>query len=192
MRIFCLIGPTGCGKTSLEGDLKKLLPLTKVISHTTRPRREYEINGRDYYYVSDETFKELVRSDQMIEWAEYNGWMYGVHQDELVEGNDYLLVVEPHGYEQIKQSVGVENVVSIYIESTDKDRLVRALTRETDPNVDEIIRRFISDKEDFKKEELKPKYIVYNREGHYGETLQSIKKFIELEMGIREDAETIR
>lgn len=149
--IFIIMGKSGAGKTSLSYEVSKLLNIPIVVSSTSRPIREREQVGVDYYYKTKEEMLEISKNDGFIEYVEYNGCLYGVEKAEIekMESN-CLVVVEPNGFEQFKEYFG-HRVIPIYIDTPDKLRLLRSLHREHNPNCYEICRRLIADIEKFSK-----------------------------------------
>lgn len=151
--IFIIMGKSGAGKTSLSYEVSKLLSIPVVVSSTSRPIREKEQEGIDYYYKTKEDMLEISKNNGFVEYVEYNGWLYGVEKAEIEKMNsNCLVVVEPKGFEQFKKFFG-DRVVPIYIDTPDKPRLLRSLHREANPNCYEICRRLIADTEDFSKVE---------------------------------------
>lgn len=104
--ILTLTGPSCAGKTTLERKLKQA-GYEPVISTTTRPIREGEVNGQNYYYVSREDFADMVDSGALVEHIEFGGNCYGVSKLEvervLSSGKPIVIVVEPNGLRQIQQ-----------------------------------------------------------------------------------------
>lgn len=158
--IFCLIGKSASGKSTIEHLLQEK-GLKRIISTTSRPPREREVNGVDYHYVTDEEFKTFDRNGEMLESTEYRGWHYGIRLSDIDLDENSVVAVEPCGFRQMKQKLG-DKVVGIYLYINDKERLIRALNREINPDVDEIVRRFISDKELFKDIEKEVQYSFEN------------------------------
>ena len=149
-KIIALIGEAGCGKDTI---LKKVLAaapdrLNEIISCTTRPMREGEVNGINYYFLTEEEFLlEAVRG-HMIEKAYFNGWNYGTSYDTLSTDKVNIGVFNPTGIYSLLKRDDIE--LWVYkIEVKDKTRLLRQLNREENPNVGEIIRRYQTDKIDF-------------------------------------------
>lgn len=91
--IFVVVGPSGSGKTTLtrESGLKEL------VSHTTRERRKGEVEGVDYYFVTDKEFDRIP----MVEVVAYNGNRYGSSKEEFDKAD--VVVAEPHGAGQLKK-----------------------------------------------------------------------------------------
>lgn len=94
--IIVISGPSGSGKSTLIHMLKDKHPeLVFSISHTTRSPRAGEENGREYHFVDDETFKEMIRKDQFVEWAMVHDKYYGTSLAEVLSrstGHRYLML----------------------------------------------------------------------------------------------------
>ena len=75
--IYIITGPSGVGKNTIINELSKYLDFYFSVSHTTRPRRENEIDGKDYYFISEVEFEDLINNDQMIEYEQYGDFYYG-------------------------------------------------------------------------------------------------------------------
>lgn len=105
--IYVVSGPSGCGKSTLIKNLLSRLPgLQFSVSHTTRPRRPNEINGRDYYFVSREKFQEMKEAGAFLEWAVVHNEFYGTSWDEIKQkGNrgDLVLDIDVQGAKQVKK-----------------------------------------------------------------------------------------
>lgn len=112
-KIFLLMGPSGSGKSTL-GEYLETLGIPRLVSHTTRSPRKNEVNGVDYYFVTEEEFKSL----DMIEEVVYAGHCYGLSKKEvqkkLAKYDFVYSIVELRGVQQIKQ-VFPNEVVIIFI-----------------------------------------------------------------------------
>lgn len=100
--LFVVSGPSGAGKTTLVAAVVGSIPGLKYsISYTTRPRRENEVDGRDYFFVSEEEFDRMRRAGEFIEWAEVYGFRYGRSrrrmEEELSSGTDLILSIDVQG-----------------------------------------------------------------------------------------------
>lgn len=103
-----LSGVSSVGKGSIrdlllaDSDLK----LFYSISETTRPKREDEVDGKDYYFVTFEQFADSVKNHELLEYTEFNGWYYGTPKEQveflLSKGKNVLLEVEAQGVGQLK------------------------------------------------------------------------------------------
>ena len=114
--LFIVSAPSGTGKTSLvRALLKANMNLKLSISHTSRPPRSEEVNGRDYHFVSEETFRQMLSRGEFLESAEVYGNLYGTSQkwiDEAMKaGQDILLEIDCQGAAQVRkifpQAVGI-------------------------------------------------------------------------------------
>lgn len=148
-KIIALIGKAGSGKDTLMQEVLKANPnLNEIISCTTRPRREGEVDGVNYFYMTPEQFGDKVLHDEMLEATVFNDWFYGTSYDALRSDVVNIGVFNPAGIDYIIARPDVETTV-YYIAAADKTRLLRQLNREDNPDVTEIIRRYSADEADF-------------------------------------------
>lgn len=150
-KITCIFGKSGSGKNSIAKEILKLQPdrYTKVITCTTRPPREDEVNGVDYYFMTPEEFNNR----EMIEKTEFNNWWYGTDLFTFVDNKINIWVANPTGIKTLL-NLGIEMNI-YYVDAPPKIRLLRALNREANPDVEEIIRRFSADNLDFRADKLR-------------------------------------
>ena len=163
--LFVLIGESGSGKSTIQ---KKLLEngMNKVVTYTTRPKRVDEINNIDYQFVSEKYFKyELLDKKVLLEHAVYNDWHYGYTLDGINYAEaDFVLVCTPSGFEALRKKVGTKNVMSIYFNVHERERLMRLARRGDD--IDEIFRRIVTDRIDFRGIQHSVDMVVNEREMH--------------------------
>ncbi len=112
--IFVFSAPSGTGKTTLCRMVLDTFPEMRLsVSYTTRRPRANEQDGRDYHFVSEERFREMIEREEFIEWAEVHGHLYGTSKYELdrmlSKGFDLILDIDVQGARRIKNS-GVEGV----------------------------------------------------------------------------------
>jgi guanylate kinase len=106
--LFIVSAPSGAGKTSLVAALLASTPgIDLSISYTTRPPRPGEVDGRDYHFVSRETFQEMAAHGDFLESAEIYGNLYGTSQSwlqaKMAEGRDILLEIDWQGAQQVRR-----------------------------------------------------------------------------------------
>ena len=149
-KIIALIGEAGCGKDTILQKVLAAAPgvFNEIISCTTRPMREGEVEGVNYYYLTDKEFQDKVIAGQMFETAEFNNWMYGTSYEALSADKPNIGVFNPTGIYSMLSRNDIDLVV-FRVMCSDKERLIRQLNRENKPNVDEIVRRFGTDRKDF-------------------------------------------
>ena len=105
---FVTAAPSGTGKTTIcRYAIERDDHLQFSISHTTRPIRPGEVDGRDYYFVTAERFRPLVTAGSFVEHAEYAGHLYGTSRDALEgplgDGFDLLIEIEVQGARQLRE-----------------------------------------------------------------------------------------
>lgn len=164
-KIYVLIGKSASGKDSIaKGILRiKSLNLRPVVPYTTRPIREGESDGVDYHFCNLRQFWSMRERQKIIEMRTYhtvNGeWNYFTADDgqiDIKKGSS-LVVGTLESLKSFRRHFGVANVVPIYIEVDDGERLQRALNREKcekNPSYEEMCRRFLADQRDFSEENL--------------------------------------
>lgn len=143
-RLFVVSGPSGVGKGTL---LKLVLPtLPNVlysVSVTTRPRRHGEVDGRDYFFVTEEKFKRMVEDGEFLEWAHVHGHMYGTPrkwvEERLASGYDVVLEIDVQGAMQVKDKC--KDAILIFILPPSMEELRRRITKRALDAPEEIDRR---------------------------------------------------
>lgn len=150
MTIVALMGKAGSGKDTLLHKIMETYPgrYHSIVSCTTRPPREGEVDGVDYHFLTVEEFTEKLLNGDLLEATEFNGWHYGTLSSTLSKDKINIGVFNPDGVISLFDYPGIDLIVW-WIQAEDKTRLIRQLNREEKPDVEEIIRRFKTDKEDF-------------------------------------------
>lgn len=165
-KIFCVMGKSATGKDTIYQKLlhENELHLQRIIPYTTRPIREGEAAGREYHFCNEEDVKRLEAEGKIVELRAYDTvygiWKYFTVNDGNIqlENESYLLIGTLESYVKIRDYFGEQNVVPIYIEVEDGERLLRAISREKEqdvPKYEEMCRRFLADAKDFSEENLK-------------------------------------
>ncbi len=141
--IFVITGTSGCGKTSLVRHvLGNLKDVQFAVSHTTRKMRSSEEEGRDYYFVSDSEFKQIIKKDQFVEWAVVHGNYYGTSRREIEKKGalgDLLLDIDVQGAQQVKSKI--EKAVFIFILPPSFQELQRRIKERGQDDADSIRKR---------------------------------------------------
>jgi guanylate kinase len=149
--LFIISAPSGTGKTTLCKQLATNLPgLWHSISYTTRKPRPGEEHGREYYFVGEQTFREMVARNEFVEWAHVYGHLYGTPWKSLSEkidqGIDVLLEIDVQGAIQVKKRF--EDSVSIFILPPSMTVLRARLQTRAADSQEEIQRRLHKVKEE--------------------------------------------
>lgn len=164
-KIYYVMGKSASGKDTVFNKILERIPeLNKIILYTTRPMREGEQEGVEYYFTTHEIMERFRNSGKLIEertyQTVYGPWSYFTIDDGQIdlEHQDYLMSGTLEAYMRVQKYFGGGKVIPIYIQVDDGIRLQRALDRERKqrkPKYTELCRRFLADEEDFKEEYLK-------------------------------------
>ncbi|MFC1659812.1 guanylate kinase [Pseudomonadota bacterium] len=132
--MIILSSPSGAGKSTLSRLLIKFDKNIKLsISATTRPRRNNEVNGKDYHFITKEKYKKMVKNHEFLETAEVFGNYYGSIQKTIQEmlnnGNDVLFDIDWQGAKQITEEVNPDNLLKIFILPPSLSELEKRLKR---------------------------------------------------------------
>ena len=190
-RIFYIMGKSATGKDHIYRELlqDKSLRLFSLVLYTTRPMRNGEADGREYFFVDEDRLEQFRRNGQVIEERIYNTvygpWVYFTADDgqiDLKERN-YLGIGTLESYRQLVSCFGQEVLVPLYIETEDRIRLERAMRREgkqPNPRYDEMCRRYLADEEDFSEKKLAEAGIGrrYDKNQALSACVEEIKKTI--------------
>ena len=141
--LFIVSAPSGAGKSTMCSKVMELLPdVSFSVSHTTRPPRSGEEDGKDYHFVTVERFMQMVEQEQFVEWAEVHGNFYGTSwesiRSELEKGMDVILDIDVQGAAQVKKVF--PEAVSIFILTPSLEELERRL-RNRNTDSEDVIRR---------------------------------------------------
>lgn len=147
--LFIVSSPSGGGKTTL---IRRLLedppgaPLHFSVSHTTRPMRKGEVDGREYHFVTSEVFQRMAQADEFLEHNEVHGHIYGTSRGEvlprLAAGEDVVLDIDVQGARDIRK--GYPKAVSIFIVPASPEVLERRLRSRGLDGEDAIRKRLIN------------------------------------------------
>ncbi len=189
-KIFYLMGKSSVGKDTIYQKLleNQELKLKKVIMYTTRPIRTGELQGKEYFFVSDKKCAELKQRGKIVELRSYKTclgvWKYFTVDDGQIalDNGNYIVMGTLESYNQTRTYYGKENVVPIMLILDDATRLQRALDREKIqefPQYEELCRRFLADTKDFSKEKMKEAGIkTFFENENLEDCLEKIKKCI--------------
>lgn len=139
--LFVVAAPSGAGKSSLVKALMELdSRVVPSISHTTRAPRGQELHGREYYFVSKETFDQMVIQGAFLEWAMVHGNRYGTSkqaiEQRIAQGADVVLEIDFQGAIQVKRIF--PNAVLVFILPPSWEELRSRLERRAEDSADVI------------------------------------------------------
>lgn len=140
-----ILGASSSGKTTLQNILVRNFGFKKCNSYTTREPRPEEIDGVDYFFVTEEEIKEKFKKNEIIELKKFNKWFYGNCPifDTSANSTDYVCILTPSEFRKIKAKIPNEMFISFFMKRSRASRLISSLQR--GDNVDEAIRRNMTD-----------------------------------------------
>lgn len=153
--ILALFGKSGSGKDTVLKSLKLEIEerwledkFNFIISSTTRPKRDYEENGVDYFFLKEEEMMNEILQNKIFEASVFNGWVYAIPSSSLVKDKINIGIFNPTSILTLLENEEI-NVIPVLIDCSDKERFIRTLKREKEPDINEIFRRYKSEREDF-------------------------------------------
>jgi guanylate kinase len=145
-RVFVLSGPSGVGKNTLAEALRRRREAVRAVTATTRPPRPGEVAGRDYAFVSEETFRRWIEEGRLAEHARYVGHYYGTPlasvNEAAASGLPVLLTIDVEGGLQVKRKW--PEVTLIFVEPPSEQELrrrLRARGRDDEESIEQRLRR---------------------------------------------------
>ena len=125
--ILIITGPSGVGKNTIIDALSKKLDFNFSVSHTTRPKRVSEVNGKDYYFISNEEFQNMINNNELVEFEEYGDFAYGTSRKELNQDGLVILDLEVNGATKLLNNNN--DFIGLFIDIDDKELINRLKNR---------------------------------------------------------------
>lgn len=163
--LFIVSAPSGTGKTSiLKRVIDQVERLEFSVSHTTRPSRKGEQEGRDYHFVNHQTFERMIEEEAFLEWATVHDNYYGTAlepvEEKLRQGFDVILDIDVQGAEIVRQQSRI-NYIDIFIAPPDATELEARLRRRGTEDEQSIATRLANSVEEM-LQSSKYRYLVVN------------------------------
>jgi guanylate kinase len=176
--LFVISGPSGVGKGTLREKLfQQISDLSYSVSVTTRKPRRDEEEGRDYYFVNEETFKQYIKDEKFAEWAlvhgEYKGTLLNTIKQNLEQGKDLVLEIDVQGALQLKEKF--PQGIFIFIAPPSWEKLEKRL-RGRNTEDEEILQKRLNNAHSELKQIKHYDYLVINN--HLLEALKELKCII--------------
>ena len=148
-----LSSPSGVGKTTLTKKIQQKYQSFKIsVSYTTRPPRSNEVDGVDYKFVKKEQFEQLIKENQIYEYAKIFENYYGTlkkNVDETLQKNDIIFDIDWQGTKQLSKFKNL-NLIKIFLITENKEELKKRLMTRGQNTSEELEKRFNSFDEDIK------------------------------------------
>ena len=179
-KLFVISGPSGVGKDTILNHMKKIYPSNHyVVTVTTRKKRITEIDGKDYFFVTNKKFQDMIDSNEFLEWATVYNNNYGVPKNQvflaLSENKNVIIKADIQGAKTIKNTI--DDTTTIFINPPDISKLA-----------DHLSSRMSESKESFRlrmetslleiESQNEFDHVVNNPEGKIDQTLEKINAII--------------
>ncbi len=181
--LVVISGPSGVGKDSVILRMKeRQLPFYFVVTATTRPRRQNEIDGVDYFYVTHDEFAKMIEQDELLEYAyvynDFKGIPKAQVKEALASGRDVVMRLDVQGSATIRKLC--PEAILIFLTTRDENELVSRLKNRRTETPDELGLRIAMARQELKRiQEFD--YVLVNREAHLDETVDMILSIINVE-----------
>ena len=149
--IIVLVGKTASGKTTVANELCKNHGYKRIITYTTRPMRENEVQDVDYHFISDEQFNRMVENNEFTEYKRYNTahgvWSYGsvITSEQELSDDCYVIILTPQGLRDLSKKMS--RYIAFYLNVSFESQLERLKKRADEEQ--QIIKRLENDDKDF-------------------------------------------
>jgi guanylate kinase len=140
-----LVGKAASGKDHARKICEQSMGMQYQVSYTTRPPREGEVDGKDYFFLTDEQFIEKIDADEWYEFVTFNGWYYGTSKEQFNKANS-VFIMTPTGVSHLSNEDRKESLI-ICIDAPAEIRRARMNNRQG--NADSVERRLKADHLDF-------------------------------------------
>ncbi len=181
--LIVISGPSGVGKDSVVQGMKgRGLPVHFVVTATTRPRRENEVHGVDYFFVSKEEFARMIEQEELIEYAivynDYKGIPKQQVREALASGQDVVMRVDVQGAESIRKLA--PEAVLVFLTTQSEEELVHRLKARQTETADELALRIATARQELKRAG-EFDYVIVNADGHLEETVDTVVAILRAE-----------
>ena len=138
--LFIVSAPSGTGKTTIVKRILKQFPeIVYSVSATTRKKRENEIDGIDYYFLTEDEFRDKIDKNEFVEWEKFYDYYYGTFrkylESNLNKGNDVLLEIDVKGAIKLKESYP-DSILIFILPPSFEELINRLKNRQTEDEID--------------------------------------------------------
>lgn len=165
-KLFLIAAPSGTGKTTVTNhvieNLREKLPISRVITYTTRPKRPGEVDGEDYFFVDKPTFLRKVAQQFFLEVTNYNDQCYGSPQSiikDMEQGQSFIIVTDRAGVISLKELV--PDALAIWLSPPSLAELEQRLIKRGTESKEEIRKRLAIAQEEMKLERHNPIFDIH-------------------------------
>lgn len=181
--VVVISGPSGVGKDTVVRRMEELgYPFHFVVTATSRPRRENEVDGRDYHFVTAQEFEEMIRKGELLEHAIVYGQYKGIPKahvrDALASGKDVILRLDVQGAATVRQLI--PDAVTIFLTAASEEELFHRLQTRKTEDAEQLRKRMETAREEMKR---LPEfdYVVVNSDCNLDDAVHTIAAIITAE-----------
>ena len=181
--LIVISGPSGAGKDTVMQRMKERdLPFHFVVTATTRPKRDNETHGKDYFFMSKEEFARMIENNELIEYAivygDYKGIPKAQVREALASGKDVVMRLDVQGAETVRKLAN--EALLIFITPESEDELERRLRDRKTESSDSLALRIATARKELQRIENFD-YVIINRDFHLDETVDKVRAIIDAE-----------
>ena len=181
--LIVISGPSGVGKDSVVQQMKEGgMPFHFVVTANTRPKRDDEVHGVDYFFVSKEEFARMIEQDELIEYAvvysDYKGIPKQQVREALASGKDVVMRLDVQGAETVRKLA--PEALLIFITTVSEEELVGRLEARKTETPEELALRIATARKELKRVEAFD-YVVINHDNKLDETVKTVGAIIDAE-----------
>ena len=181
--LIVISGPSGVGKDSVLEEMKSRgLPFHFVITATTRPPRTDEVDGVDYFFLSQDEFAKMINEGELLEYAvvynDYKGIPKSQVREALASGKNVIMRIDVQGAETVRELV--RDALMIFLTPQNEDELINRLKKRNTETKESLKLRIATTRQEYKKIGLFD-YIVVNKDDLLAETVDVIEAIIQAE-----------
>ncbi len=181
--LIVLSGPSGVGKdTVLQRMKERNMPFHFVITATTRPKRENEVHGKDYFFVSKDEFARMIETDELLEYAivydDYKGIPKQQVREALASGQDVVMRIDVQGAATIRKLT--PEALLIFLTTTDEEEMVSRLKARKSENSAGLALRIATARQELKRI-TEFDYVIVNSDFRLDEAVDTLAAIIQAE-----------
>ena len=179
-KLFVISGPSGVGKDTILNQMKKIYPSNHyVVTVTTRKKRVNEIDGKDYFFVTNKKFQDMIDSNEFLEWATVYNNNYGVPKNQvflaLSQNKNVIIKADIQGAKTIKNTI--DDTTTIFINPPDISKLANHLNSRMSESKESFRLRMETSLLEIESQN-EFDHVVNNPEGKIDQTLEKINAII--------------
>ncbi len=181
--LIVISGPSGVGKDTIMMRMQERgMPFHFVVTATTRPRRENEVHGKDYFFLTKDEFARMIEDNELIEYAIVYGDYKGIPKQQVREAlasrKDVVMRLDVQGAETLRRLA--PDALLIFITTESEEELVGRLKARKTETTDELALRIATARKELKRVDAFD-YVIINHDYKLDETVDTVRAIIEAE-----------